>query len=146
MLFRSVAEAFDVDLDIRFAKFSDLLPRLGSMTPLSFEVPSFEDELASGALDAKHTRSALQMGGFNGLQETVASKASETIDVHSVFEFVVRLIQHSVTSPNLKEAALGSHTQGRAYEVSTNLQAMAGGVTPPKDPSAQAIKIHLRAA
>jgi transcriptional regulator with XRE-family HTH domain len=40
-----VAEAFDVDLDISFKRFSDLLHRIERMTPESFEVPSFEEEL-----------------------------------------------------------------------------------------------------
>lgn len=47
-----VAEAFDVDLEIRFERFSSLLRRLDTMTPESLEVPSFKEELASGALEA----------------------------------------------------------------------------------------------
>jgi transcriptional regulator with XRE-family HTH domain len=43
------AETFDVDLDIRFVRFSELLNRVESMTSESFEVPSFGDELASMA-------------------------------------------------------------------------------------------------
>lgn len=43
----TVARAFDVDLDIRFGRFSDLLQQLEAMTPESLEVPSFSDELTS---------------------------------------------------------------------------------------------------
>jgi transcriptional regulator with XRE-family HTH domain len=39
-----VAMAFDVDLDIRFDSFSELLDRLGRMGPDSFEVPAFEED------------------------------------------------------------------------------------------------------
>jgi len=46
-----VAEAFGVDLEIRFGRFSELLDRLGAMTPVSFEVPSFEEELKNGAFE-----------------------------------------------------------------------------------------------
>jgi transcriptional regulator with XRE-family HTH domain len=45
----AVAEAFDVDLEIRFGKFSELLGRLEALTPEALEVPSFEEELKSGA-------------------------------------------------------------------------------------------------
>jgi transcriptional regulator with XRE-family HTH domain len=45
----AVAEAFDVDLEIRFGRFSELLRRLDTITPESLEVPSFEEELNGGA-------------------------------------------------------------------------------------------------
>jgi hypothetical protein len=35
----------DTDLNITFGSFSSLLDRLSAMTPESFEVPSFEEEL-----------------------------------------------------------------------------------------------------
>ena len=41
-----VAEAFDVDLNISFGPFSELLDRLDEMTPESFRVPTFEEELS----------------------------------------------------------------------------------------------------
>jgi transcriptional regulator with XRE-family HTH domain len=47
-----VAEALDVDLEIRFGRFSELLQRLDAMTPESFEVPSFDEELKHGILGA----------------------------------------------------------------------------------------------
>ena len=46
-----VAEAFDVDLDISFKRFSDLLHSIERMTPESFEVPSFEEELKDRSFD-----------------------------------------------------------------------------------------------
>ena len=47
----SVADAFDVDLEIRFRRFSDLLNQIEYMTPESFEVPSFEEEVEQGAFE-----------------------------------------------------------------------------------------------
>jgi transcriptional regulator with XRE-family HTH domain len=44
-----VAEAFDVDLEIRFGSFSTMLRRLDEMTPESLEAPSFTEELEAGA-------------------------------------------------------------------------------------------------
>ncbi len=44
-----VAEAFDVDLEIRFGGFSAMLRRLDAMTPESLEAPSFTEELEAGA-------------------------------------------------------------------------------------------------
>lgn len=41
-----VAEAFDVDLEVRFGRFSELLERLDRMTADSLEVPSFNEELS----------------------------------------------------------------------------------------------------
>jgi transcriptional regulator with XRE-family HTH domain len=46
-----VAEAFDVDLEIRFRRFSGLLNQLERLTPESFEVPSFDDEVRDSAFD-----------------------------------------------------------------------------------------------
>ena len=46
-----VAEAFDVDLDISFRRFSDLLNRIDRMTPESFQVPCFEEEVSDNAFD-----------------------------------------------------------------------------------------------
>jgi transcriptional regulator with XRE-family HTH domain len=44
-----VAEAFDVDLEIRFGSFSAMLHRLDEMTPESLEAASFTEELEAGA-------------------------------------------------------------------------------------------------
>jgi transcriptional regulator with XRE-family HTH domain len=44
-----VAEAFDVDLNISFESFSQLLDCLDGMTPESFEVPSFNEEMEADA-------------------------------------------------------------------------------------------------
>ena len=41
----AVADAFDTDLQISFCSFASLLDRLGRLSPESFEVPSFEEEL-----------------------------------------------------------------------------------------------------
>src|SRR5712664_27997 len=40
------AEAFDVDLEIRFSPFSELLDRLGALNENTFRVLSFEEEFA----------------------------------------------------------------------------------------------------
>jgi len=52
-----VAEAFDVDLEISFRTFSGLLDRIDRLTPESFEVASFEEEVSEGAFE-KVTASA----------------------------------------------------------------------------------------
>lgn len=51
-----VAETFDIGLDVRFRRFSELLDDAVNLTPSSFSVPSFESELASGAF-ARRRRS-----------------------------------------------------------------------------------------
>jgi transcriptional regulator with XRE-family HTH domain len=51
-----VAETFDVGLDVRFRRFSELLDDAVNLTPSSFSVPSFESELANGAF-ARRRRS-----------------------------------------------------------------------------------------
>jgi transcriptional regulator with XRE-family HTH domain len=54
----NVADVFDVDLDIRFRRFSDLLNQIEHMGPESFKVPSFEAELESGGFDVIDMRAA----------------------------------------------------------------------------------------
>jgi transcriptional regulator with XRE-family HTH domain len=50
-----VAAAFDVGLDVRFCPFSEFLDDVTSLTPESFAVPSFDDELKSGSfLKSRH--------------------------------------------------------------------------------------------
>ena len=44
-----VAEAFDVDLNIHFGSFSEMVKRIDGVTPESFEVRSFDEELKDGA-------------------------------------------------------------------------------------------------
>jgi transcriptional regulator with XRE-family HTH domain len=44
-----IAEAFDIGLDVRFRSFSELLEDIATLKPTSFEVPSFDAELKSGA-------------------------------------------------------------------------------------------------
>ena len=55
-----VAEAFDVDLDISFRRFSDLIDRIGRITPESFQVPSFEEEIQDETLDSQQSRAILR--------------------------------------------------------------------------------------
>ena len=45
-----VAKTFDIGLDVRFRRFSELVNDVVHLTPESFSVPSFEAELKSGAL------------------------------------------------------------------------------------------------
>lgn len=47
----SIAEALDISLDVQFRPFSALLDRLASLTPESFEVPSFADDAELAAPD-----------------------------------------------------------------------------------------------
>lgn len=56
-----VAEAFDVDLDISFKSFSSLLTRIERMTPESFSVPSFEEEVREGEFDRSMSRDDLAL-------------------------------------------------------------------------------------
>lgn len=47
----NVADALDVDLDIRFRPFSELLNQIEAMSSESFKVDSFDEELEKGAFD-----------------------------------------------------------------------------------------------
>jgi transcriptional regulator with XRE-family HTH domain len=51
-----VAEAFDVGLDVRFCSFSELLNDVGTLSPESFSVPSFEEELKMGSFSQGRRR------------------------------------------------------------------------------------------
>lgn len=71
----AVAETFDVDLDVSFGRFSELLRRLENMTPESFEVPSFDEELKSGAfnkVEAADWTTAWNWAGHLALPEQYA--------------------------------------------------------------------------
>lgn len=48
-----VAAAFDIGLDVRFRRFSELLDDTIALTPESFSVPSFETELRAGVFQSK---------------------------------------------------------------------------------------------
>ena len=48
-----VAEAFDIGLDVRFRRFSELLDDATTLTPESFVVPSFNSELHAGTFIKK---------------------------------------------------------------------------------------------
>ena len=65
-----LAKAFDVDLDVRFAPFSQMLYRISQLTPEGFQVPSFTDEYKAETimpleLPAKHFQ-LKQPGSFEG--------------------------------------------------------------------------------
>jgi transcriptional regulator with XRE-family HTH domain len=51
-----VAQAFDIGLDVRFRRFSELLEDVTTMTPKSFLVPSFDSELQVGAFNKRRNR------------------------------------------------------------------------------------------
>lgn len=51
-----VAEAFDVGLDVRFRSFSELLDDVTTLSPESFSVPSFEQELKMGSFSQGRRR------------------------------------------------------------------------------------------
>jgi transcriptional regulator with XRE-family HTH domain len=48
-----IAAAFDIALDVRFCSFSQILNEVVSLTPDSFQVHSFEEELKRAALEPK---------------------------------------------------------------------------------------------
>jgi transcriptional regulator with XRE-family HTH domain len=78
-----VAEAFDVDLEIRFGSFSTMLRRLDEMTPESLVAPSFTEELAAGAFKKKRRPGPTA--------DQIAAKASrgEDISAHFTNRFTV---------------------------------------------------------
>jgi transcriptional regulator with XRE-family HTH domain len=51
-----VAAAFDIGLDVRFRRFSELLDDVATLTPESFIVPSFEEEVRMGAFSRRKRR------------------------------------------------------------------------------------------
>jgi transcriptional regulator with XRE-family HTH domain len=51
-----VAEALDIGLDVCFRRFSELLDDATNLTPESFQVPSFDSELKSGAFKSLRIR------------------------------------------------------------------------------------------
>jgi transcriptional regulator with XRE-family HTH domain len=51
-----VAAAFDIGLDVRFRPFSEVLNDVTALTPDSFVVPSFEEELRTGSFSQKRNR------------------------------------------------------------------------------------------
>jgi transcriptional regulator with XRE-family HTH domain len=72
-----VAEAFDVDLEISFKSFSSLLKRLEHMTPESFEVPSFEEEIKDGAFEERASRAKLFILPPKALDNAILNEKSE---------------------------------------------------------------------
>ena len=83
-----VAEAFDVDLNIHFGSFSELLDHLNNMTPESFRVPAFEEELPdlekeAAALTAQE---ALRLAEL-AFPENVEELGKET-SVTSIMDFI----------------------------------------------------------
>jgi transcriptional regulator with XRE-family HTH domain len=60
-----VAQALDIDLEIRFRPFSDLIRGIDRMTPQTLEVPSFDEELTDGSLDVS-AQTLNKLGGRPG--------------------------------------------------------------------------------
>jgi transcriptional regulator with XRE-family HTH domain len=48
-----VAATFDIGLDVRFRRYSELLDDVVSLTPASLSVPSFEAEVKAGSFDGR---------------------------------------------------------------------------------------------
>jgi hypothetical protein len=44
-----IAESFDIGVDVRFCRFTELVDDVSKLTPHSFAVPSFNEEIKSGA-------------------------------------------------------------------------------------------------
>ncbi len=76
-----LARAFDVDLDVRFAPFSQMLHRLSRLTPEGFQVPSFTDEYETGTLDASTSDMHLESGQNVPIREitTVGAASQEFV-------------------------------------------------------------------
>lgn len=51
-----IAEDFDIGLDVRFCRYSDLVNDVSTLNEQSFSVPSFEEELRSGAFSSGRKR------------------------------------------------------------------------------------------
>ena len=64
------AKAFDVDLDVRFAPFSQMLYRISQLTPEGFQVPSFTDEY-----EAENIRTCELLAKHWELKQPVITKA-----------------------------------------------------------------------
>jgi transcriptional regulator with XRE-family HTH domain len=72
-----VAEAFDVDLEIRFGSFSAMLRRLDEMTLESLEASSFTEEASEGAFKKKRKPGSTA--------DQIAAKATRGEDISSHF-------------------------------------------------------------
>jgi len=55
-----VAEACDIGLDVRFRPFSQLLDDVTTLTPESFIVPSFTEEVKTGAFSRRKRRKVVR--------------------------------------------------------------------------------------
>lgn len=51
-----IAEVFDVGLDVRFCRYSELVDDVSTLDDRSFSVPSFEEELKAGAFSSQRKR------------------------------------------------------------------------------------------
>ena len=69
------ARAFDVDLDVRFARFSQMLHRLSRLTPEGFQVPSFTDEYETGTLEVSTGDKHLESGQHGQIREVTVGAA-----------------------------------------------------------------------
>lgn len=58
-----VAAAFDIGLDVRFRSFSEVLDDVATLGPKSFGVPSFEEELRTGAFSRGRHRRKIRSAG-----------------------------------------------------------------------------------
>ena len=81
-----LAKAYDVDLDVRFVPFSQMLQRLSRLTPEGFQVPSFSDEyetrtfgLAAEKTAQKRDSSTYRMGVAVGASASLAISAGGTL-------------------------------------------------------------------
>lgn len=81
-----LAKAYDVDLDVRFVPFSQMLQRLSRLTPEGFQVPSFSDEyetrtfgLAAEKTAQKRDSSTYRMGVAVGASASLPISAGGTL-------------------------------------------------------------------
>jgi transcriptional regulator with XRE-family HTH domain len=140
-----VAEAFDVDLEIRFGRFSDLLRRLDAMTPESFEIPSFQEELASGAFEAapKPLTVALNYLVAPSFSLTEVGKGQQHIDVKSA-NVLINYLWSWLRTVRLNEMTEARGPQRNIDEDPVSRQTMADrpfivrALNPAHEPSRQA--------
>jgi transcriptional regulator with XRE-family HTH domain len=81
-----VAETFDVGVDVRFRRFSELLEDATKLTPESFSVPSFDSEVRSMAFGRPVRKR--RMGRLRTITPRKRNKnRKRKIELQSTFEF-----------------------------------------------------------
>lgn len=115
-----LAKAFDVDLDVRFVPFSEMLTRLSHLTPQGHEVPSFKDDSFENELvPTKHkVRPSLMAIEANANQVINLSPLSQVggtgQQFNSPLKGVYQLAQGRSEFPTHALASSGGHGEARS--------------------------------